>query len=367
MDDMKKYGLDIHCTMIMEEYQEMLPIFRKLRDVVKTELKKMVDDAGIYVTAMETRIKAEESLAGKLELKGAKYQSISDITDILGARIITFYSEDVDAISLLVDKTFEIDWKNSVDKRKMHELDSFGYNSLHFICRIPKELYFDPEHPEINTIRFELQMRTALQHVWATINHDTGYKVDWEIPTRYLRNMNRIAGMLELADEQFSIIRSEINDYCRKLDNLVKEGLYAEAPLTVDTFRRYLEMNPFRPLMKRIANVIQAEIHEDTLIPYVPVMKKLGFKTINDVETIRKKYSEDAYQLASIQLAGRDLDILSSTIALFSILVVYVLSNGGREKELTDMMDSLYGPSDYNATRAGRLIKAASSLEFMNK
>ena len=207
-----EYELDLHCQMILDEYREELAIFEKMKEIVRAQLKKCVADNNIYVIAIESRIKTENSLAGKLELKGHKYKTLSDITDILGTRVITFYSEEVDKISALIDKVFEIDWENSVDKRKALDLDQFGYMSLHYICRIPKSLYYDAEHPEINDFRFEIQMRTALQHVWATMYHDTGYKSGIEVPKEHLRNMNRLAGMLELADEQFSRIRKEITD-----------------------------------------------------------------------------------------------------------------------------------------------------------
>ena len=163
--------LDAHGEELMEQYRQLLPTLEKLNDEAYNQLKKSLDAQGIYVTAIEHRVKSEKSLAGKLELKGAKYKSIDDITDLVGLRIITFYNDDVDKVAVLAQRIFDIDWKESVDKRKLHELNSFGYNSLHYICRL-----------KTGGPRFELQMRTALQHVWSTIEHDTGYKGDVKIP-----------------------------------------------------------------------------------------------------------------------------------------------------------------------------------------
>ena len=198
------YHLDPHGEMILQQFRDRLPILQRLDELVYQHLSRVLKEQGIYVNAMEHRVKQEDSLAGKLERKGYKYNDINNLTDLVGVRIITFYTDDVDKVAAIAKRTLDVDWKESVDKRKLHELDSFGYNSLHYICRLPKSVVDDPSMPELNTIRFELQMRTALQHVWSTIEHDTGYKGDVKIPREYVRQFSRLAGTLELIDDEFS-------------------------------------------------------------------------------------------------------------------------------------------------------------------
>lgn len=362
-----KYSLDAHALKIIEQYRELLPVFRKMEEVAGSAMKDGLKSLGIYVNAIETRIKTEDSLSGKLERKGVKYNSIRDLTDILGIRVITFYTDEVDKVAAFADKVFEVDWVNSVDKRKMHELNSFGYNSLHIICRIPKSLYFDAEHPEINELRFELQMRTALQHVWATLDHDTGYKSGVEIPREYLRNLSRLAGILELVDEQFSQIRAGINDYRRKVQNLVNDGHFEDITLDGDTFRSYLKLKPFDKLVKKIAALNQAEIHETSAIPYLPAMIAMGFKTLADVDNMVKNYSDAAYELAAYQIATTDIDIITSTVGLQDLLVVYVLDHDGGILGLTMLFDIINGESEYNRRRAENIMESAKYLKFMNK
>ena len=364
-EDLAKYGLDLHCTMILEEYRAMLPAFQRMKEAVLGVLTGCLRRNNIIVTTVEARVKEEASLAGKLELKGSKYSCLHDLTDIVGARIVTFYSSDVDKIAALAENLFDIDWANSVDKRKMHELDSFGYMSLHFICRIPKKLYSDPEYPEINDIRFELQMRTALQHVWANMYHDTGYKSGVEVPREYLRSLNRLAGLLELADDEFNRIRSDISDYRRKVESLVSGGRFNEVPLNGDTFRSYLALGPFDGLNARIAEINQAEIHSASALQYLSVFKALSFRTLGDIEKMKSDYSEDAYQLALLQIGGTDLDIISSTLALQNLCIVYLLVNGAGKVGLVTFYDTISGKSDYNCQRAERVMAQARQLPFM--
>lgn len=353
--------------MLLEEYHTLQPIFLRMQEIVMERLRELVDKCGIELNAMESRIKSEGSLAGKLERKGGKYASLLDITDIFGARIITFYNEDVDRIASMAETLFEIDWPNSVDKRKSHEFDSFGYNSLHYICRIPKRLYQDPQCPELNTIRFELQMRTALQHVWSAIQHDIGYKTEIETPFEYHRSLSRLAGLLELADNEFSHIRNAISDYRRRAQSLVMSGRLEEVSLDGDTFRSYLSMHPFDKLNRKIAAITQAELHETQLYPYLKVLREMGLKTLGDVERLNREDFEDAYQLALFQLGGTDIDILSDSVGIQNLCIVHILKMGGGKPMLMRLFNIVNGKTPNNENVADIIIEQASHLAFMNK
>ena len=345
---------DLHQQMILEAYREALPVLEQLKTDVLVTLHEALDDSRLFLTAIEARVKKEKSLAGKLVLKGAKYATLTDITDLVGARVITSYTDDVDRIASIAERLFEIDWENSVDKRRLHQLDSFGYNSLHYICRLPG---YD--------FRFELQLRTTLQHAWAVINHDNGYKSDIEIPQEYLRRMNRLAGMLEMADDEFSRIRTELTDYRRRVQTLVKNGKLDDVQLDGDAFRSYLQAGRFNPLNKRIAAINQAEIQETPLDNYLQVLKWLGCNTLGDVNRLIKRYEEDAYRLARHQLGNTDLDIISSALGLQNICIVCILSTGGGKSGLEQLFDMLNGTIAQNATLADITYEQAKTLSFM--
>ena len=93
-----KVKLDPHGEMLLRQYRELQPTLDKLAKESYDILLRVLREQGIYVTAIEYRVKTEKSLIGKLELKGAKYKSIDDITDLVGLRVITFYIDDVDKV-----------------------------------------------------------------------------------------------------------------------------------------------------------------------------------------------------------------------------------------------------------------------------
>lgn len=358
MSGMTDIILDPHGEDLLQQYREMLPYLQKLEKLVYNKLKKSLDDQGIYVTAIEHRVKTEKSLAGKLFLKGVKYHSVNDVTDLVGFRIITFYNDDVDKVATIAKKLFDIDWKESVDKRKLHQLNSFGYNSLHYICRLRTS------KTALRNIRFEIQMRTALQHVWSTIEHDTGYKANVKILDEHRRQFSRLAGMLELIDDEFSRLRNEITEYRRNIQSLVHSGKLDDVALTVDSFTSYLEMHPFDRLNQRIAAVNQAEIFPTSLMGFLPLLVSFGFETLSDIDHFIKENSEDAYQLALAQIALTDLDILAENVGLQNLCLVYVLKQGRGREGLQFVYETLNGKQDNYDVFIDMIMDLAKDLPF---
>lgn len=348
--------LNPHGEALLQQYREQVPALEQLSKIVYDQLRQVLHEQSVELSAIEYRVKTEHSLAGKLERKGDKYASLEDITDLVGLRIITFYTDDVDKVAAIVQQLYDVDWTNSIDKRKAHELTSFGYNSLHYICRLKG-----------GSAPFEIQMRTALQHVWSAIEHDIGYKGTVKLPPEYRRQFSRLAGMLELADDEFSRLRTTMTDYRRQVQTLVKSGQLDEVLLSTDSFSSYLQLHPFNRLNQRIAAVNQAEIFPASMLPFLPILEGLGLETLGDLQRFIDSNSEEAYQLAVSQLAITDLDILSETIGLQNLCIAYILKTGGGRVGLKWFYDTIYGVQNSNEMLADMMCEQASALPFVKK
>jgi len=346
-----------HTAELLAAYHKQLPQLEQLAEQASDLLQKALSEQGIQLNTFESRVKTESSLTGKLEKKGYKYNTLFDVTDIVGIRVVTYYTDDVDKVAVIAKNIFDIDWKNSVDKRK-HQLNAFGYLSLHYICYLK-------EGP-LRNIPFEIQMRTALQHVWSAIEHDIGYKGAVKLPPEFVRQFSRLAGMLEMADDEFSRLRTTMTEYRRQVQSLVKSGHFSEVSLSSDSFQQFLDLRPFDRLNQRIAAVNQAEIFPAPMMQFLPILESFRFTNLGDVQQFVVENSEDAFQMAVSQLAITDLDILSESIGLQNLCLVYAIKQGSGLYGIKAIYDAINGEQDSNTVLAENILRLASQLPFMH-
>ena len=200
----------------LERYERETPrLLARGNAIRETLAQQLATDTGLKLHSITLRVKTRASVAAKLARPDRTYHSLWDLTDLVGLRVITYFEDGVDRVGRLLEAHLPVDFQHSVDKRKSSADDRFGYRSLHYVCRMPAEDSRD------NQLRYEVQVRTLLEHAWAEIEHDLGYKSRDSVPAMARRRLNRLAGLLELADQEFAAIRRELADYATTLPSRI--------------------------------------------------------------------------------------------------------------------------------------------------
>lgn len=346
--------------LILEEYRRQRDDFVQLGDTAHAMLEEICEEARIEPFGIEHRVKREKSLAGKLERAGGWYSSLEDLTDILGTRIICFFSDDIDKIGKLVEKRFVIDWENSSDKRKLIRADSFGYLSMHYICSLP----FDAGYPDqICGKKFEIQIRTVLQHAWAAIEHDLGYKSEFGVPRSVIREFSRIAGLLEIADDEFVRTRDHMRDYTENVRQKIIENKADDVHIDSISLNEYVKRNTkMQALLKEISEIANAEISEIDAEGYIVQLKFLGKETLGDVQKMMEENRELALLLAEKSLSNAELDILSSTVGLRFLCRAELLNQAYSEEKIIEFLKLSLGTEEKASRQAKRLLKIYEML-----
>jgi ppGpp synthetase/RelA/SpoT-type nucleotidyltranferase len=199
---------------LLERFDQESPRYQFWVKKLELLVKEILDSNGLTVHSVSGRPKERKSLEKKIESKGRNhYKSLEDITDLAGVRVITYFSDDVDRVARLISEEFQVDEEASIDKRSQLDPEAFGYMSLHYIVSVHPKRSHLPEYKRLAGLKAEIQIRSVLQHAWAEIEHDLGYKTQGEIPRALRRRFSRLASLLELGDDEFITIRDQLSKY----------------------------------------------------------------------------------------------------------------------------------------------------------
>lgn len=359
-----KRFMNLKNRIILEDYRKSRADFIALGEVVNEILHKITNDSKIPIFGIEHRVKSENSLAGKLERSGDWYQSFDELTDILGARIICFFNDDVDKIGAIIEKTFEIDRKNSSDKRALIKADSFGYLSLHYTCTLP----YGAGYPDsLCGKRFEIQIRTILQHTWAAINHDLGYKSEFGVPREYARELSRLAGLLEIADDEFIRVRDGMKEYTANIRRKIAENCADDVAINTISLSEFILRNKrMQELLTQIAGIGGAEIQEINSDNYIEQLAWFGIQTLGGLQNMLERNYDLAFSLAQKSLSASDLDILSTSVGLRFLCRAELLSGGYTEDQASEFLKISVGNEQRAKRQAKRLFEQYRTMKEAN-
>lgn len=182
---------------IAHNYYFFKPHFEKVQEIVDQTL---INYSSRNHFAYSSRIKELDSLAEKIE--SGRYNDWNSIDDFIGSVIIIPSINYEPQILKFLETSFE---KVQIKKRgsTLKSSDVFRFDATRFIGKLRPI-----DSVEIvNTINFEVQIRTAFEHAWSVTTHDLAYKsksIDWKIL--------RLAAQLKSSVEQLDMIALGAND-----------------------------------------------------------------------------------------------------------------------------------------------------------
>ncbi|MBN1892974.1 hypothetical protein JW906_00685 [bacterium] len=183
------------------EYTKELSHYQTFREVLDRIFRKAFPAA-----VVQGRVKEIPSFAEKATRRQDRYPDpVHMFTDLCGMRIIVPTYDQVAVVREFIETRFHV--IEFDDKTERLSEEEFGYRDMHFIIQLREDRNLNLSEKELSQIgerKAEIQVRTVLQHAWAEILHDRIYKTAISVPVQWRREANRLAALLEKADESFS-------------------------------------------------------------------------------------------------------------------------------------------------------------------
>lgn len=150
--------------------------------------------------------------------------------------------------------------------------------------------------------KFEVQVRSILQHAWAEIEHDLGYKND-NVPKNVLRDFSRISSLLEMADMEFIRVRENLDSQ----KSLFKQNLEAEnislEPINSLTYSEFIKSDKFGMYNKILGknlwekNRIKFKAEDTTMNFDMDLFEFFDVKYINDILEILEEKQKIIFEI----------------------------------------------------------------------
>lgn len=267
---------------------------------------EMQESQGSSMPYLSSRTKDLKSVAYKIEQEETSPASIFELKDLIGIRIVCLTESIVDEVVAHISTILNIIERKDT-KLRLGD-NQFGYTAVHLIGKITKEdsdKIRDSEAEQYIDQKYEIQVKTFAQHIFADLSHKYSYKSGKYIPPSILRALYRVAALSEVIDEEIG--RFEI---ARDL-YLAEYHASPEEEISIENLKLFLskKLDAFRNIgdMEDYSGIV-ADLHE------------FGIKTIIQLNDLIDKNYEEFLRLESrrldemIEILGRDNKFLTKFI-----------------------------------------------------
>jgi len=262
----------------IDDFTRLRPTYEDFTSRLRSFVEDLLKLEGIEYHQVTGRTKSVDSFSNKIERKAEKYsEPMTEITDLTGVRIVVYDKGVLDTIDRLINENFIVDLDNSVDKGKLLNYNEFGYRSAHYVIILDEKRAGLREWSLFKRLKAEIQVQTALQNAWSSISHTFDYKRKEDVPSLYRRKLYLLAGVLELADEQFLEIRESERKYQNDLTKPGNEPDAAHDELNLLTLTSYFSnKNDLVQELEDAALHVGFRVHDAMSSKYISALVQVG-------------------------------------------------------------------------------------------
>ncbi len=237
--------------VLQEQYEvnciQYEKVVNDLQQRIKLDLSKIE-----LVPTIKSRVKAFGSYYKKLLrlLKKSKSQQENFlIYDVLGVRIVCPFLDDLKSVETIIKGKYHV--VEIEHKGIHHTFKEFGYESIHFLIKVPSDILSRFQVEE--SMACEIQLCTILQDAWSEVEHELVYKANFSpFDEPWKRKLAALNATLTLADTLFQ----EIRDYQRQLQSELKKRR--------ETFVKKIQTTINTTTLSPLENSVFEETEEDT-------------------------------------------------------------------------------------------------------
>jgi putative GTP pyrophosphokinase len=316
---------------LLREYEQSKELYDDFKDHLVKQIAELLHASSVKCHEINGRLKTRSSFAGKIANGKRVYASLSEVTDIAGIRVTTYFARDVDLVAEILSPVFTVDPVNSIDKRITIDPDRFGYVSLHYVVS-------DREaNSRFAGLKAEVQIRSILQHAWAAIEHDLGYKSAQAVPRVVRRRFAMVAGLLELADSQFDALRDDIRAY---VDRQSKQVDAQDTEIDLHTLELFVARDELvGELDQQIAQVVNVDVRGKVPLRRLLVLLNLvGLTHIRPLKVLLETQRDEILRFASewfeTEATGHTVALASGTSLMF-LFYLHVAADSDKSRAIT--------------------------------
>lgn len=252
-------------------FDAMVGSYERLATEAHFTLQTAVEASGIKTHTISSRVKDKASYLEKIIRKGYE-DPLNEVEDLVGVRVVCLFTADLPRLRAIVYEAFEV--VSEDDKVEGGPADSFGYMSVHYICRLhPNNA--GPRYRGLENIKFEVQCRTILMDAWANVSHYLAYKGEASIPEPLKKDFHALAGLFYVADKHFELFfKDSEGSQVSAAETVAAADRLEEVPINRDTLQALLVSK----YPDRSGNNLEA------VSDLVQVVSRAGYKLLSEVE-----------------------------------------------------------------------------------